>query len=115
MNRLPGLLLLPVLAIALATTPMLRANVPLPSGLADPAGRTGFFTMVRGHVEAIDLTTGDTLWASDKAHRPLLVVGDRLYAFGKDGDKVRIVGLDLLAKGELVFHTEALPLPAWSA
>lgn len=115
MTRLRGVLVLPVLAFALATTPLLRANVPLPSGLADPAGRTGFFTMVRGHVEAIDLTTGDTLWANEKAHRPLVVVADRLYALGKAGDTVHLVGLDLLAKGDVVLKTDALPLPGWSA
>ncbi len=109
------LLVLPVLVLAVTTPSPLRANLPLPAGLADAAGRTGFFTMIRGHLEAIDLATGDTLWSSDRAQRALLIVGDRLFALSKSGGKVRILGLDLLAKGGVTMTSDPLPLPAWSA
>jgi hypothetical protein len=114
MSRL-SLLLVPILACAFITTNRARANSPLPSGLADAAGRTGYLTMTRGQVEAIDLQTGDTLWKCDAAHRALLIVGDRLFAFTRPGDKVRIVALDVRAKGEVVLETDPLPLPSWSA
>jgi hypothetical protein len=108
-------LLLPILACVVLTAPRVRASTPLPSGIADSAGRTGYFTMVRGHLEALDLQTGDTLWRSDAAHRALAIVGDRLFAFSKPGEKVRIVALDLRARGEVIFETDPLLLPAWSA
>jgi hypothetical protein len=110
-----ALLLVPILACALVTTPRARAGSPLPSGVADAAGRTGYFTMVRGHLEAIDLQTGDTLWRNDKAHRAVALVADRLFAFTSPGAPVRILALDTRAKGEVVYETEPVPFPEWCA
>lgn len=112
--RIP-LLLLPLLACALVTTPRARAHSPLPAGLADAAGRTGYLTMVRGHLEALDLQTGDTLWRNERAHRAVALAGDRLFAFTRPGKEVRLLALDTRARGELVYETDPLPLPAWCA
>src|SRR5947208_13252831 len=70
----------PPAAPDLPVAPGPSGTLALPAGIADPAGRTGFLAGAGGGVDAVDLTTGDVLWQTTEAQRPLLVVGDRLYA-----------------------------------
>src|SRR4051812_44613133 len=76
--------------------------VPLPLGVADVSGRTGFVQNSTGGIDALDLLTGDRLWSSDQARIPVLVVGDRLYGLlPLAPNQVRVVGFDLLERGKI--------------
>ena len=50
------------------------------SGVADPAGKTGFFPNTAGDIDALDLATGKVRWTSKDANRPLLATDNRLFA-----------------------------------
>jgi hypothetical protein len=88
--------------------------IPLPCGLADPAGRTGFFASASGGIEAVELKTGELLWQSSEAQRPLLVSGTRLIAqAGFKRNRLRILVFDLTQNGECVLESDPVVLPAW--
>jgi hypothetical protein len=89
--------------------------VPLPAGIADPAGRTGYVANPAGGIDAIDLVTGDVLWQTTEAQRPLLAAGERLYAqAGVKRNRLRVLAFDLAHKGEVVLESDAVVLPAWA-
>jgi hypothetical protein len=108
------------LANALAASP---AGVPawheevaqplvLPGGVADSAGRYGYFANPAGGVSAVDLRNGKVLWESPAAHRPILVTSERLYASTSAGDgRLRVVGLDTTGKGATVFESDPITVP----
>ncbi len=84
----------------------------LPGGVADPAGRTGYLADARGGVSAVDLRSGRVLWHSASARRPIVVTGERLYASAPAGPgRLRVVGLDVARKGEVVFESEPVTVP----
>src|SRR5262249_37962357 len=63
---------------------------------------------------AVDLTTGDLLWASAEAQVPITVHGDRLYAqAGVTGGELRVLGFDVTRKGKRVFASQRIALPPW--
>jgi hypothetical protein len=126
--RVPfGLFAVAALAAVAADTPpapqpslfgalsLLQAKAsPMPCGLADPAGRTGFFASAIGGIEAVDLKTGELLWESSEAQRPLLVTGTRLIAqAGFKRNRLRILVFDLTQNGECVLESDPVVLPAW--
>ena len=45
-------------------------------GVADPAGKVGFFPSTTGGIDALDLANGKLLWTSKDANRPLLAAGN---------------------------------------
>ena len=92
-----------------------RGNVVLlPCGVADAAGRTGFLANAAGGIDAVDLVAGELLWSTDEAQRPLLVVGDRLYAqAGLKRNRIRILAFDINKTGECVLESDAVVLPPW--
>jgi hypothetical protein len=86
----------------------------LPGGLADPSGQTGFFANARGGIDAVDLATGDLLWETAEAQRPLLVVGDRLYAqAGVRRNRLRVLAFDLTRRGECLLESDPVVFPGW--
>jgi hypothetical protein len=88
--------------------------LPLPGGVADPGGRTGFVSSLKGGIEAIDLVTGDVLWESIEAQLPLLAANDRLYAqAGVKRNRLRVLVFDLIKKGECVLETDPVVFPDW--
>jgi hypothetical protein len=88
--------------------------IPLPGGIADPAGRTGFVTSAAGGIDAVDLKTGELLWDTNEAQRPLLVVGSRLVAqAGVKRNRLRILVFDLTDHGECVLESDPVVLPGW--
>jgi hypothetical protein len=113
MRRLGGPALLAVLSV-----PSLGAAapaLPLPCGLADPAGRTGYLSNPAGGLDAVDLVTGDLLWQTSEAQRPLLVAGDRLYAqAGVKRNRLRVLAFDAARKGEVVLESDPVVLPTWA-
>jgi hypothetical protein len=90
------------------------ASILLPQGLADPAGRLGFFASADDGIECIDLATGKVLWHTYEAQRPLLLDGDHLLAqAGTKRNRLRILRLDVKRNGECDFESDPLVLPAW--
>jgi hypothetical protein len=88
--------------------------VPLPGGVADPAGRTGFFANATGGVSAVDLTTGDVLWETAEAEHPVLAAGDRLYAVaGLGRSRLRVLALDPGRAGACVLESDPVQFPSW--
>jgi hypothetical protein len=89
----------------------------LPGGLADPAGRTGFFGDATHGITAIELRNGKVLWQSKAAVRPIMVTGVRLYASAPAGPgQLCVVALDLLHKGEVIFRSDSVDVaPATEA
>src|SRR5438876_524457 len=96
---LPWLSLLLAASRAAAAAPPPPTMLPLPGGaVAEPTGRTGFLPGAAG-LEAIDLATGDVLWHSAEAQRPLLLDGGRLYAqAGGKRNRLRVLAFDLSRK-----------------
>jgi hypothetical protein len=95
-------------------TPSAFAQVLLPCGIADPAGRTGYLANAHGGIEAVDLKTGDLLWESNEAQRPLLIIGSRLLAqAGTRRNRFRVLAFDLAQRGECVLESDPVVLPAW--
>jgi hypothetical protein len=124
----PGLWLAGVLAILAAGQPAaarpdLCVPPSIPAGTSDPAGTAFFVTNAKGNVEAVDLKSGETLWESADAYRPLAVAGKRLIAQALVKDKpvahdlvkdkpvglhFRLVLLDLEARGKLLKQSDDL-------
>jgi len=83
-------------------------------GVADPAGKVGFFPSKTGGIDALDLASGKVLWTSKEANRPLLASRDRLFA-QKNLDKanqIRVVVLDA-SDGKRVLESEVIAHPYW--
>jgi hypothetical protein len=117
-------LILVALPAPLAADPPHKASAPsllpirkpilLPCGIADPAGRTGFFASAAGGIEAIDLRTGEVLWDTPEAQRPLVVLGTRLLAqAGVQRNRLRILVFDLTQNGHCVLESDPVILPDW--
>src|SRR5579872_3615325 len=107
-------MLLPAAQPAAPVAPAASGQVPFPSGIADLAGRTAYLANPHGGIDVVDLTTGDLLWETSEAQRPLLLVGDRLYAqAGVKRNRLRILSFDLTRRGECVLESDPVVLPAW--
>ncbi len=107
--------LLPVLAspFAFAAGPTGGA-IPLPGGISDLVGRTGVLIGPTGALEVVDLISGELLWETKEAQRPVMILGDRLYAQASAGpNELRLLGFDLKDQGPCVYQSRPLPLPRW--
>jgi hypothetical protein len=94
--------------------PQANSTIRLPAGIADPAGRIGFFASADQGIEAIDLASGKVLWQTHEAQRPLLLDGDHLLAqAGTKRNRLRILRLDVENHGHCDLESDALVLPAW--
>jgi hypothetical protein len=95
-------------------TEPLRSVLLLPGGVADLAGRTGFVANASGGIDAIDLVTGELLWQTAEAQRPLVAGGDRLFAHtvGKD-NQLRVLACDVTRRGAVLLKSPPLTLPDW--
>jgi hypothetical protein len=82
---------------------------PLPGGLADQAGKRGFFANPVGGIDAVDLETGKLLWQSQAASRPLLLLGDQLFVQTRTArNQIRITVLDCSRRGERVRQSDPI-------
>jgi hypothetical protein len=107
-------LILPVLLAATALTVLpARAAPAFPGGVLDSTGRTAFVPTEDG-VEAVDLETGLSRWKSREATWPVVVSGNQLVALAVSRGSLTVVGLDLTGKGERVFRSDAIEVPAWA-
>jgi hypothetical protein len=106
-----------VLAAAVpAHTPMVQPRpFELRHGvLVDPARAAVYLGRPKGGVEAVDLSSGRSLWATDGAALPLGLSGRALAAQGeepKPGPRLPLVVLDVTAGGRKTLEA-TLPLPA---
>jgi hypothetical protein len=101
-------------ALVAKPQPQAAATIRLPGGIADSAGRTGYFASADEGIEAINLASGKVEWQTHEAQRPLLMDGDHLLAqAGTRRNRLRILRLDVKNNGHCDFESDALILPAW--
>ncbi len=67
------------------------------------------YVMRSGGIDAVNIATGKLRWRSDKAAKPLAVVGDRLIAQGRGGKALDVISLD--AKSGAARDSVSIPLP----
>ena len=90
------------------------AGQPLPCGVTDPSGRTGFVANAAGGIDALDLATGDVLWDVKVARRPALAVDDRLFAWTPVGaNGLRVLAFDRTHDGRRLLESDPVTLPDW--
>lgn len=114
-----SLVVLSSLALAVPTLPPAWViPMPIPGGIADAASKMGFIANDKNAIEAVNLETGEVLWTADLPAIPLVVAGSRLVVqvpvTGK-GNAIRIVVLDIPAKGKKVLESEPVVFPDWVA
>ena len=90
------------------------AGQPLPCGVTDPQGRTGFVANAAGGIDALDLATGDVLWSVSEASRPALAEDDRLFAWAAvKANRLVVRAFDRTREGRRLLETEPVALPDW--
>jgi hypothetical protein len=87
-------------------------------GVLDPAGKVGYVPNPGGGIDALDLATGELLWRSEAAPRPLLATEDRLFVQAPvkgRANQVRVLVLDTAQKGKLLRESDLVTFPEWVA
>jgi hypothetical protein len=115
LTLLVTVLLLPSAVLA-APADNSAAPVPLPGGVADPAGKTGYLANDKGGFDAVNLENGELLWDSKDAPRPLVAFDQFLVCQLPLADKpnqVRIVVLDVSQKGKRLLESDPVVFPDW--
>jgi len=107
-----AILLLP--GAALGQTRSMRPAAPggatLHEGVVISPQHGFAYLMRRGGIDAVDLASGAVRWRSDKAAKPLALVGDRLIAqTGRGGNALDLVDLD--ARSGAARESVRIPLP----
>lgn len=101
-------------SISLAVLCVVAAGRPLPCGVADPGGRTGFLANAKGGIDAVDLATGDLLWDADAAKWPALAEDDRCFAWTPVmGNGLRVVTFDRNQAGRTLLESDPVSFPDW--
>lgn len=107
-------LILPiVLVVSVSFSLSAWAGSAFPGGVLDSTGRTAFVAVEDG-VEAVDLETGLSRWKSREATWPVLAAGDQLIALSVSRGSLLVVGLDLTGRGDRVFRSDPVEIPAWA-
>jgi hypothetical protein len=106
--------LLAVTAAPALTQEKTKPSAHLPGGgVADPAGKIGFFPNTSGGIDAIDLANGKLLWTNKEANRPLLATDDRLITQAGTTNHVRVLVLDTHNDGKRVLESDLVKFPDW--
>jgi hypothetical protein len=95
-----------------------KSWVNIPGGLADSAGKVAYLASASDGVEAVDLESGQAIWESKEAQRPLALAGDQLIAQAPRGQsKINTINVVILdaPSGKLVSHANPIVLPDWVA
>jgi hypothetical protein len=93
----------------------------IPGGLVDAEWKCALIPGADGLVEAIDLRTGKTLFASASRAQLLALSNDRVYVLAGAVEKVsgnvvvRVLAMSIKGQGKYVFASKPLPLPDWVA
>lgn len=93
----------------------MKSARPLPGdGVADPAGKVGFFPNTKAGIDAIDLATGKLLWSSKEGIRPLLAIEGRLFVQKTEKpNQVRVLVLDTKEGGKRMVESQPIVFPDW--
>jgi hypothetical protein len=109
----------PVAAAEHAVEPgPVKSWVVIPGGLADLPGKVAYVASANDGVEAVDLESGQTIWESKDAIKPLALAGDQLVAQGPRGQsKINTINLVILdaPSGKVVSNAQPVVLPDWIA
>lgn len=126
MTRITNVWWLPALLVLAGGTPAtFAAAAPeakhayvLPWGIVDGGGRHGYVLNPSGGIDTLDLENGKLLWKTEKPLRPLALVGKRLVTQATEKGKanaVRVVVLDVMAKGKELLRSDPVTFPDWVA
>jgi len=107
--------LIPAVFAGIGITQEKKASSYLPGGgVADPAGKIGFFPNKTEGIDAVDLANGKLIWTSVGGNRPLLATADRLYAQHGDGKEVQVIVINT-DTGKLAVESEPIKLAEWAS
>jgi hypothetical protein len=86
----------------------------LPGGTADQAAKTGYVTNPTGGIDAINLETGELLWATKESGRPLVASDNRLAARTNVQGKANSVRILVFDKtGKRLLQSDSVIFPDW--
>ena len=101
-----------VVLLALGALPARAAGLLGEGTVVDSASGVVFVARPKGGIEAIDLTTGASLWTSADAAKPLSITGGVLLAQAEPGEKGDLVLATLNPRTGALVRRSALALPA---
>jgi hypothetical protein len=88
----------------------------LPGGTVEPEGKIGYVTNPDGGIDAVNLQTGELLWDTKEANRPLVAFQQKLVAWsalpGK-ANSIRIAVFD--GKGKRLLQSDPVVFPEWAS
>ena len=91
----------------------------IPGGVVDADWKLAYISGPEGVVEAIDVKTGKTLFASASRALPLAIDRDHVYVLvatidPNEGQSViRVLGMSVKGQGKYDFASKPLPMPEW--
>ena len=111
--------------VALWSSTLIRAAdmpakswITIPGGLADPAGKVAYLASASDGIEAVDLESGQAIWESKDAQRPLALAGDQIIAQAPRGqakiNTINVIVLDA-PSGKVISRAQPIVLPEWVA
>lgn len=95
-----------------------KSWVNIPGGLAEPTGKIAYLASANEGIEAVDLESGQPIWESKDAQRPLALAGDQLIAQAPRGQaKINTINVVIIdaPSGKVVSHANPIVLPDWVA
>ncbi|HKB34973.1 MAG TPA: hypothetical protein VKD72_00875, partial [Gemmataceae bacterium] len=113
-----ALCLSPAWVGAATTAPPVVSPILLPHGITCEDGALGFLVNRKGAIDAVNLATGEVLWSTDFAARPLVAFEKRLAVEVLDGQKpnvLRVAVLDATRKGKRLLLSDPITFPGWVA
>jgi PQQ-like domain len=90
----------------------------IPGGVAATDGKVVYLASSNDGIEAVDTATGEVIWESKEAQRPLAIDGPRLVAQVRRGEgKANLLQLTVLdtATGQASAKPQTVALPDWIA
>jgi hypothetical protein len=95
-----------------------KSWITIPGGLADPAGKIAYLASASDGIEAVDLESGQAIWESKDAQRPLALAGDQIIAQAPRGQSkintINVIVLDA-PSGKVISRAQPITLPDWVA
>lgn len=112
-----SMFLIPATFVTIGLTEEKKASSQhLPGGgVADPAGKIGYFPSKSGGIDALDLATGKLLWSNKDADRPLAATADRLFAQTGTSNQIRALVLDTSKGGKCAVESQPIKLADWAS
>ncbi len=115
MLAIANALLLGSVAFGMQGEPAAETGIPvyLPGGIVDPAGDIVYLTDHGRGVLAVNAASGDVLWESQAATKPIALAGGRVAALKGRMGELRVVVLDA-EKGTVIRESDPIALPEWA-